>query len=119
MARWKLIVQGAGVKKASVEKLAKAMRDQFGKETSVSVTDDSPPESRADRFQTAIDDVSGARAEVEELRDELQNWYDNLPDNFREGDKGEQIQSAIDELETVASSMEEVENASVEFPGMY
>lgn len=52
-------------------------------------------------------DVAGAVTEATEalgeLRDELQNWYDNLPENFQNGDKGSQLQEAIDNLETAAS----------------
>jgi len=79
MARWQLTISGSGVRKASVEKLAKKMQDEFGKDTSISVTDATPPESRSDRFSSAMSLVGDARSEVEELRDELQNWLDGLP----------------------------------------
>jgi len=45
--------------------------------------------------------VQEAFADAEGLRDELQEWYDNLPENFQNGDKGDQLQSAIDALESV------------------
>lgn len=43
--------------------------------------------------------VSDAFAAIEDLRDELQEWYDNLPENFRNGDKGSQLYDAIYNLE--------------------
>ena len=36
----------------------------------------------------------------EALKDELQEWYDNLPENFQNGSKGESLQEAIDALES-------------------
>lgn len=56
---------------------------------------------------------------MEELRDELQNWYDNLPENLQNGSKADALQTAIDELENIISDLENVEGASVEFPGMF
>ncbi len=76
--------------------------------------------SRADRLSEAESEVSSAQGIVEELRDELQGWFDNLPENFQNGSKGEQLQEAIDALDELASSLEDVAgNFSVEFPGMY
>lgn len=31
-----------------------------------------------------------------ELKSELQDWYDNINENFQNGDKGDQLQTAID-----------------------
>lgn len=75
--------------------------------------------SRADRFANAQGNISEAKGEVEGLRDELQNWLDGMPENLQQGQKAEAIESAIEELETVITSLEEAEGAGVEFPGMY
>ena len=76
--------------------------------------------SRADRLSEAESMVSDAQGVVEELKDELQEWYDNLPDNFKDGDKGSQLQEAIDALESLHSNLEEaIGNFGVDFPGMY
>ena len=48
---------------------------------------------------TLCDALSGGFTALEELRDELQEWYDNLPDSFQNGDKGDQIQEAVAGLE--------------------
>jgi len=63
--------------------------------------------------------VADAKAQAEELRDELQDWRDNLPENLQQGSKADEIQSAIDSLEEFINSLESAENAEVEFPGMY
>ena len=75
--------------------------------------------SRAARFQAALDKVSEAHSDLECLRDELQNWLDNLPENLQSSSKADQLQEAIDELENLINSCEEIEGASVEFPGMF
>src|SRR6266567_4390623 len=41
------------------------------------------------------DVVENAKSELESLRDELQDWYDNLPEGFRNGDKGDRLQEAV------------------------
>lgn len=43
--------------------------------------------------------VSDAFSEIESLKDELQEWYDNLPEQFQNGSKGEALQEAIGGLE--------------------
>lgn len=48
----------------------------------------------------------------------MEDWKENLPDNFQDGQKGE-------ELDMAASNLEDIENAlsgvdwNVEFPGMF
>lgn len=44
-----------------------------------------------------VEEVFG---EIEGLKDELQEWYDNLPENFQSGDKGDALQEAISGLES-------------------
>lgn len=48
---------------------------------------------------TVADAVSTAFSEIESIKDELQEWYDNLPENFQNGSKGEALQEAISALE--------------------
>ena len=39
-----------------------------------------------------------AKDTVEELRDELQSWRDNLPENLQSGSKAEELDEAISNL---------------------
>ena len=48
-------------------------------------------------------DALSALSDIDDLRDELQEWYDNLPESFQNGSKGEQLQEAIDNLQDVDS----------------
>lgn len=75
--------------------------------------------SRATRFEDAQTLVSQAKDEFETLRDELQEWYDNLPENFQQGSKGEALQEAIQELENAIEGCGTAEDTVVNFPGMY
>jgi hypothetical protein len=59
------------------------------------------------KFTTTVDSlICDAYGEFETLRDELQEWYDNLPEAFQSGDKGDQLQTCIDELEVEQPSPE-------------
>lgn len=71
------------------------------------------------RFDAALGRVSDAKTEIEELRDELQSWRDNLPENLQSGSKADALDEAISSLEDVISDLENVEGASVEFPSMF
>lgn len=119
MATWQITIRGNGIRKASVEKLAKSLKDQFGEDAGISVRDATPPASRADRYSAAQGCISEGRSEMESLRDELQDWYDNLPESFQGGEKGDALQTAISELEDAIGEAESAEGHDVEFPGMY
>lgn len=125
MARWQITVSGKGIRKETVEKIAQAIVDKYGKDKDgddkacVSVRDATPPSSRSDRFQEALGHVGEAKAEFESLRDELQEWYDNLPENFQNGEKGEQLTAATEALEEAIDALDNVEGTEVEFPTMY
>lgn len=50
---------------------------------------------------TVADAVANGLSDLETLRDELQEWYDNLPESFQNGSKGDTLQEAIDALSEV------------------
>jgi len=77
--------------------------------------------SRADRLDKARSMIEDAKGIVEELKDEIQEWHDNLPDAFRDGDKGSALEDCVSNLEQVETDIEEaLSNCdSVEFPGMF
>lgn len=54
---------------------------------------------RRERLGTAFDKVSDAKKILEEVKDEEQNSYDNLPDSFRDGDRGQEMQDYMEMLE--------------------
>lgn len=44
---------------------------------------------------------------LEDVQEEEQEAYDNMPESFQEGEKGEKAQSAISSLEDAVSSIEQ------------
>jgi DNA repair exonuclease SbcCD ATPase subunit len=68
--------------------------------------------SRADRYSDAQGNVSQAKSDAEDLRDELQNWRDGLPENLSNGSKAEQLDEAISNLDTFIQSAEEAEGTA-------
>ena len=75
--------------------------------------------SRAERYEAALAKVTDAKCEIEDLASELQSWLDNMPESLQGSAKAEDLQEAIDNLESAASSLEEAEGVEVSFPGMF
>ncbi len=59
-----------------------------------------------------IDSISDLVAELESVRDEEQECFDNMPESFQYGEKGERAQAAIDALEEALSSIDSDEMRS-------
>ena len=116
MPSYKVVVTVAGNNIKTITNQAKKV---FGKDSAVDVTKLGSASSRAARLSTAESEIESAKSTIEELRDEMQNWYDNLPENLQQSSKAEEIQEAVDNLETILSDLENVDCSSVTFPGMY
>jgi uncharacterized protein YukE len=63
------------------------------------------------RIEDFVNIISDSTSSVEELKEELENWYDNLPENFQNGMKGDELQEAIDALDGIYSSLDEQKDA--------
>jgi uncharacterized coiled-coil DUF342 family protein len=70
----------------------------------------------SERFEELTALAAEFREELECLRDEEQEYYDNMPESLQGGEKGEAAQSAVDAMETVLSALEEVESG--DFSGL-
>lgn len=75
--------------------------------------------SRRKRLEEEIEKINSSKTAIEELRDELQVWLDNMPENLQEGQKAEELEEAISSLNMIIDSLEEAEDNEVNFPGMY
>lgn len=72
------------------------------------------------RFTRPIEDAVGeAFSEYESLCGELQDWYDNLPESFQNGDRGERLQDATNTLENVLGDTPDVPESLREVPVYY
>jgi len=76
--------------------------------------------SRATRLADTLD-MTEKIADVEQLREELEEWLDNLPENLQSSNKAEMLQEAIDNLENIGEELENIQELQhdVEFPGMF
>ena len=75
--------------------------------------------SRAERFDEAKEAILSGKGEVEMLREELESWMDNMPENLQSGSKYEQLEAGISQLDEVIDALDTIEGIEVEFPGMY
>lgn len=63
---------------------------------------------RREKIRDLIGRVEGIRADVEEIKDEEESYFDEMPENLQGGEKGEVAQNAIDELEEAITGLEDV-----------
>lgn len=69
---------------------------------------------RSKRFTTTVETlVEDAYQGVEELTQEMRDWYDNLPESFQNADKGERINDAADTLENIVNNKPELSDAAM------
>ena len=61
---------------------------------------------RRKRLGEAVDLLEQAKSIVEECKDEEQEYHDNIPESFQNGEKGETAQQNVDNLETAESFMD-------------
>ncbi len=52
--------------------------------------------------------LSDLKAEIEQIRDEEQEAYDNLPEGLQDSERGVSMEAAIEELDDAASDLEGV-----------
>ena len=116
MARYTVKIEVDGTR---LESVRKKVKEAFGDEAAAQVAKVKVAASRGDRLVAVGDTVEEARGEVEALRDELQEWHDNLPENLQDGAKASEIDDAIGELDNLVQEMEGLDFSSVSFPGMY
>jgi len=70
---------------------------------------------RRAKLELIRESLDALMVELEMLRDEEQEYYDNMPESFQNGDKGEAADTAIYALSSayddVSSAIENVEGA--------
>lgn len=59
--------------------------------------------------------ITEAHDTAEELRDELQDWLDNIPENMQGGQKASELEEAIGHLEEAMDHLDQAENAFEDF----
>ena len=61
---------------------------------------------RREKIKKAAGQLDDLKNELETLKDEEQEYYDNMPESLRGGEKGEAAQSAIDNLDSALSELD-------------
>lgn len=62
---------------------------------------------RRKRIANVISKLEEAKEELDSLRDEEQEAYDNMPESLQESDRGYAMEEAVDNLESAYNSVEE------------
>lgn len=57
------------------------------------------------------------RSDIEALRDEEQEYYDNMPQSFQDGEKGQGAEAAVSSFDEALSAMDEIESQIGEADG--
>ena len=52
--------------------------------------------------------IERAKEELEQIRDEEQEAYDNLPEGIQDSERGETMYENIDNLDTMAGDLEDI-----------
>lgn len=60
---------------------------------------------RLDALKTAADELE---SEIETIRDEEQEYFDNMPESLQGGDKGQAAEEAVSHLDTALEAIQEV-----------
>jgi hypothetical protein len=66
--------------------------------------------ARRKALDEATDKLSNVRTILETARDEEQDFYDNMPESFQSGERGEKAQASIDALESAINSLDEIDS---------
>lgn len=67
-------------------------------------------QERRTKIDKALALMADAKAIIEEVLDEEQEAYDNMPEGLQASERGEAMQEAITNLEDANSSAEEIED---------
>lgn len=63
--------------------------------------------TRREKIDSLIEQLDVLKSDIESLTDDEQTAYENLPETIQTGNRGELMMSAIDNLESAVSSVEE------------
>lgn len=66
--------------------------------------------SRRTRIDKVIEQIDELMSIIDELYQEEEEAYSNLPEALQDSDRGEAMYAAMDNLESAAGSLEEVED---------
>ena len=62
---------------------------------------------RRKAIEKISDKLTDLQAEIEELREAEEEAYDNLPESLQDGERGDAMQEAMDNMECAGSSIQD------------
>lgn len=62
--------------------------------------------NRRKEIKTVIDELDKLGARIEELRDEEQGYFDNMPEGIQWSEKGDAVQETIDDMDEAIDSIQ-------------
>jgi len=65
------------------------------------------PTSRPMKTSGKLDEILSYYTDIDDLKDEMQEWADNMPESLQSSDKYDQVSQAADTLDTAHSELEE------------
>lgn len=60
-------------------------------------------------LETVKETLSGLASDIETIREEEQEYFDNMPESFQMGEKGQAAEAAIDALDSAHSDLEDID----------
>ena len=66
--------------------------------------------SLRERRESLAEEIADAKEALEGIRDDEQEYVDNMPESLQQGEKGEAAQEAISQLEEAIEALGEIED---------
>jgi hypothetical protein len=101
-----------------LETMSKKAKEAFG-DSLMSVEKVVRISSRADSLDMAESLFREAQGIVEELKGEMEEWRDSIPESLQSGEKASEVEDTIGQLEELESALGDTSFENVEFPSMY
>lgn len=117
MARYKVTFVVTEKSVIAVRKIVESLKQTYGVDIGSQVEKIESGPSRADRLTDAEALVDDAKSDVGDLKAELEEWREGLPENLQDGSKAEELDEAIGKLEELADALDGLD-FDVEFPSM-
>lgn len=64
--------------------------------------------TRRKALRELIDRIEGAKLEIEEIKTEEEEYYNNMPEAFQDGEKGDRAQTVIEYLDEAMTAADNV-----------
>lgn len=66
---------------------------------------------RRSRLRKIIDQITDLKSGIEEIKEEEQDSFDNLPESLQQGEKGSKMEEAISNMEDATNAIDEIESS--------